>query len=103
MDDVILNEAAAYSKTITENLESMMHSDAIAALKGGGRGRICLIFTPFHYADVNTSAIIGGAYTPCMILPIVYLILLKVSPIHFALWNLRITGHCTIGSWTNWT
>lgn len=66
-DDIILNESAAYSKTITENLESMIHSDAVAALKGGGKGRITNCFTPFHYTDVNTKTVLEGAYTPCVI------------------------------------
>jgi len=66
-DDIILNEAAAYSKTITENLESVIHSDSVAALKGGGKGRIINCFTPFHYSDVNTRLVLSGAYTPCVI------------------------------------
>jgi len=66
-DDVILNEAAAYSKTITENIESAIHSDSVAALKGGGKGRIINCFTPFHYMDVNTQLVTSGAYTPCVI------------------------------------
>lgn len=66
-DDIILNEAAAYSKTITENLESVIHSDSVAALKGGGKGRILNCFTPFSYSDVNTRLVLSGAYTPCVI------------------------------------
>lgn len=67
LDDIILNEAAAYSKTITDNLTSMIHSDAVAALKGGGKGRIINCFTPFHYSDVNTSTVINGSYTQCVV------------------------------------
>jgi hypothetical protein len=66
-DDIILNEAAAYSKRITENLESVIHSDSVAALKGGGKGRILNCFTPFSYSDVNTRLVLSGAYTPCVI------------------------------------
>jgi len=66
-DDVILNEAAAYSKTITENIESAIHSDSVSALKGGGKGRIINCFTPFHYMDVNTQLVTSGAYTPCVV------------------------------------
>jgi len=66
-DDIILNESAAYSKTITENLELVIHSDSVAALKGGGKGRILNCFTPFSYTDVNTRLVLSGAYTPCVI------------------------------------
>ena len=66
-DDIILNEAAAYSKTITGNLTSMIQSDAIAALKGGNTGRILNCFTPFNYGDVNTRTVLEGSYTPCII------------------------------------
>lgn len=66
-DDIILNEAAAYSKTITNNLTSMIQSDAVAALKGGNKGRILNCFTPFNYGDVNTKTVLEGSYTPCVI------------------------------------
>ena len=66
-DDIILNEAASYSKVISENLESLMHADSISALKGGGKGRILNCFTPFSYTDVNTQLVLNGAYTPCII------------------------------------
>lgn len=55
-DDAILNTAAAYSKVMTANLEDIIYSDALAALKGGGKGRLINTFTPFHYNDVNTCA-----------------------------------------------
>lgn len=67
LDDIILNEAAAYSKTITGNLTSMIQSDAIAALKGGNTGRVVNCFTPFNYGDVNTRTVLEGSYTPCVI------------------------------------
>lgn len=67
LDDAILNTAAAYSKVMTANLEDIIYSDALAALKGGGKGRIIITFTPFHYNDVNTKAILNGAFTPTII------------------------------------
>lgn len=66
-DDAILNAAAAYSKVMSENLDEIIHSDATNALKGGGKGRVILCFTPFSYSDVNTKAIIQGAFTPAII------------------------------------
>lgn len=67
MDDAILNTAAAYSKIISDNLEEVIYSDAINALKGGGKGRVLLCFTPFHYGDVNTKALLQGAFTQCVV------------------------------------
>lgn len=66
-DDTILNTAAAYSKVMMDNLHTVLHSDAVNALKGGGKGRVLLFFTPFHYGDVNTRAILTGAFTPVVI------------------------------------
>jgi len=66
-DDAILNTAAAYSKVISETLDEVIHADAVNALKGGGKGRVVLCFTPFHYGDVNTKALIQGAFTQCVI------------------------------------
>jgi hypothetical protein len=66
-DDTILNTAAAYSKVMTDNLHTVLHSDAVNSLKGGGKGRVLLLFTPFHYGDVNTRAILTGAFTPVVI------------------------------------
>lgn len=67
MDDAILNTAAAYSKVMMANLENIIYSDALSALKGGGKGRIFITFTPFHYNDVNTKAVLNGTFTPCVI------------------------------------
>lgn len=67
LDDAILNTAAAYSKVMMANLENILYSDALAALKGGGKGRIFITFTPFHYSDVNTKAVLNGSFTPCVI------------------------------------
>jgi len=66
-DDAILNTAAAYSKIMSENLDEIIHSDSTNALKGGGKGRVILYFTPFHYGDVNTKAILQGAFTPVVV------------------------------------
>lgn len=66
-DDAILNTAAAYSKVMSQNLEDIIYSDALSALKGGGKGRIINTFTPFHYNDVNTKAILNGTFTPVII------------------------------------
>lgn len=66
-DDTILNTAAAYSKVMSDNLHTVLHSDAVNALKGGGKGRVVLFFTPFHYGDVNTKAILNGSFTPIVI------------------------------------
>ena len=66
-DDVILNSAAAYSDTIMANIKETIASDAINALRGGGHGRIWLIFTPFHMMDANVLNITSGAYTPVVI------------------------------------
>jgi hypothetical protein len=45
----------------------MIQSDAVAALKGGNKGRIFNCFTPFNYGDVNTRTVLEGSYTPCVI------------------------------------
>ena len=66
-DDAILNTAAAYSKGMMNNLEDIIYSDSLAALKGGGNGRLFNAFTPFHYNDVNTKAILNGTFTPVII------------------------------------
>jgi hypothetical protein len=66
-DDAILNTAAAYSKVMMSNLEDIIYSDSLAALKGGGKGRLFNAFTPFHYNDVNTKAILNGTFTPVII------------------------------------
>lgn len=68
-DDTILNTAAAYSETQMDTLEEIMAADAENALKGGGNGRVWVIFTPFHAGDPNYKIISGGAYTP-LVFPI---------------------------------
>ncbi len=60
-------KAAAYSKTVQDNLFSMVNSDANAALKGGYKGRIINCFTPFNYSELNTASVLNGSYTPCVI------------------------------------
>lgn len=66
-DDCIPNAAAAYSETQMENLEEAMNSDAINALKGGGKGVIVTVYTPFHRNDPNVKNIINRSYTPIII------------------------------------
>ena len=66
-DDAILNTAAAYSKVMMDNLDEILNADSTNALKGGGKGRVLLYFTPFHYGDVNTKAILNGSFTPVVI------------------------------------
>jgi len=64
---LFLMKAAAYSKTVQDNLFSMVNSDANAALKGGYKGRIINCFTPFNYSELNTASVLNGSYTPCVI------------------------------------
>ena len=66
-DDIILNTAVAYSKTIQENLKTIIESDSVNALVGGGRGRLINCFTPFHYSDCNVEPMISGSTTPVVI------------------------------------
>lgn len=66
-DDIIPNMAAAYSETIMGNLEDMINADAINALKGGGKGKIINVFTPFHMRDPNVKTLLDGSYTPVAI------------------------------------
>ena len=66
-DDCIPNTAAAYSETQMESLEMAMNADAINALKGGGKGKIFNVFTPFHLQDPNVKSLTSGAYTPIAI------------------------------------
>jgi len=66
-DDIILNTAAAYSKTIQSTLDDILNSDAENALLGGGNGRIISCFTPFHYSDVNVAPVLAGTTTPIVV------------------------------------
>jgi len=66
-DDVILNSDAAYSTTIMDSLRTKIKADAVNALKGGGRGKIFSVATPFHLLDPVIEMITGGAYTPVAI------------------------------------
>jgi len=65
-DDTILNTAAAYSETQMSTLEEIMFSDAENALKGGGKGRVWIVATPFHSSDPNVKIIHSKAYTPLL-------------------------------------
>ena len=66
-DDVILNTDAAYSDTIMSSLRETINADAVNALKGGGRGKIFSVATPFHLLDPVIEMLTGGAYTPVAI------------------------------------
>ena len=66
-DDVILNSDAAYSTTIMDSLRAKINADAVNALKGGGRGKIFSVATPFHLLDPVIETLTGGAYTPVAI------------------------------------
>lgn len=66
-DDVILNSDAAYSTTIMDSLRTKINADAVNALKGGGRGKIFSVATPFHLLDPVIETLCGGAYTPVAI------------------------------------
>jgi len=66
-DDVILNSDTAYSDTIMNSLRNTINADAINALKGGGRGKIFSVATPFHLLDPVIEMLTGGAYTPVAI------------------------------------
>jgi phage terminase large subunit-like protein len=66
-DDCIPNAAAAFSETQIKNLDDAMNSDAINALKGGGKGFIVCVFTPFHNQDSNVKNILNKSYTPIII------------------------------------
>ena len=68
-DDCIPNTAAAYSEVQMKNFEETLHADAINALKGGGKGRIIMVFTPFTYNDPNVKTKTSGAFTP-VVMPI---------------------------------
>jgi len=66
-DDTILNTQAAYSETMMHTLKETIDSDAINALKGGNKGKIFHVFTPFHSNDPNYRMLTEGAYTPVAI------------------------------------
>lgn len=66
-DDVILNSDTAYSETIMKSLRTTIKADAINALRGGGRGKIFSVATPFHLLDPVIEMLTGGAYTPVAI------------------------------------
>lgn len=66
-DDVILNSDTAYSDTIMSSLRTTIKADAVNALKGGGRGKIFSVATPFHLLDPVIEMLTSGAYTPVAI------------------------------------
>jgi len=66
-DDVILNSDTAYSDTIMSSLRNTINADAINALRGGGKGKIFSVATPFHLLDPVIEMLTSGAYTPVAI------------------------------------
>ena len=66
-DDVILNSDTAYSETVMGSLRTTIKADAVNALKGGGKGKIFSVATPFHLLDPIIEMVTGGAYTPVAI------------------------------------
>jgi hypothetical protein len=63
-DDAVADSSAANSETQMEVLKANIEADAGAALKGGDKGKIILVFTPFNLRDPNTSALVNGQFTP---------------------------------------
>lgn len=66
-DDCIPNTAAAYSEVQMNTFEETLHGDAVNALRGGGVGRIVMVFTPFTMNDPNVKTITTGAFTPVIV------------------------------------
>lgn len=65
-DDVVKNEAEAYSETIMKNVRTALESDAENAMRGSNT-QMVLINTPFHKFDPVYKALEGGAYTPIVV------------------------------------
>ena len=62
-DDVIKNEADAYSETIMKNVKTALFSDALNAMRGKNT-QLVLINTPFRKADPIYTALESGVFTP---------------------------------------
>lgn len=65
-DDVIKNEAEAYSETIMNNVSTALVSDAKNAMRAKNT-QFVLINTPFHKRDPIYTMIEGGGFTPLVI------------------------------------
>ena len=80
-DDVIKNEAEAYSETIMHNVNTALTSDALNAMRSK-RTQLVLINTPFHKKDPIYMMVESGMYTP-LVIPICKQIDENLEPIDF--------------------
>lgn len=62
-DDVIKNEAEAYSETIMHNVTTALTSDALNAMRAK-KTQLVLINTPFHKRDPIYMMVESGGFTP---------------------------------------
>ena len=65
-DDVIKNEAEAYSDVIMHNVRTALDSDAINAMRSK-RTQFVIINTPFHKNDPVYTSIENGIFTPLVV------------------------------------
>lgn len=65
-DDVIKNEAEAYSETIMHNVTTALNSDALNAMRSKNTQMI-FINTPFHTRDPLYRNLEGGGFTPIVV------------------------------------
>lgn len=65
-DDVIKNEAEAYSDTIMKNVNTALSSDAINAMRAK-KTQFVLINTPFHKNDPVYMSMENGVFTPLVV------------------------------------
>ncbi|MCK5613302.1 hypothetical protein KAR91_66135 [Candidatus Pacearchaeota archaeon] len=62
-DDIIKNEAEAYSETIMHNVTTALTSDALNAMRAK-KTQLVLINTPFHKNDPIYKMVESGGFTP---------------------------------------
>ena len=62
-DDVIKNEAEAYSETIMHNVTTALTSDALNAMRGKNT-QMVLVNTPFHSRDPVYKSLESGTFMP---------------------------------------
>lgn len=65
-DDVIKNEAEAYSDVIMHNVKTALDSDALNAMRSK-KTQFILINTPFHKNDPVYTSIENGIFTPLVV------------------------------------
>ncbi len=80
-DDVIKNEAEAYSETIMHNVNTALTSDALNAMRSK-KTQLVLINTPFHKKDPIYTMVESGMYTP-LVIPICKKIDENLEPVDF--------------------